>query len=137
MARGAKTPPDVVFQIMATWAVTDNINETAKRLGLAESTVRQVVKNNKDKEEFTKLRAEKRADFSEKASRIIDKALNRLEKDIDDEFKSIPVNHLTTAIGVLTEKKLLIDGKPTERTELVGGEKLSMLAELAGYERRE
>lgn len=44
---------------------------------------------------------------------------------------------ITVAIGTLTDKKLLIEGKPTNRTELIGGDKLSKLAELAGYERRE
>ena len=99
---------------MTAWAVSQNVNATAKELGMAEATVRKIVKDNKDKPEFTKLCEQKREEFSVKASRIIDKALNRLERDIDDEGKSIPVNHLTTAIGVLTEKKLLIDGKPTD-----------------------
>ena len=44
---------------------------------------------------------------------------------------------IVNAIGVLTDKKLLIDGKPTERTEIVGSDKLNKLAELAGYERRQ
>ena len=137
MARGQKTSPEMIYKIMTSWAVTQNNLQTARELDIAESTVRKVVLQNKDKDEFKKLCEEKREEFSVKASRIIDKALDRLERDIDDEFKSIPVNHLTTAIGVLTEKKLLIDGKPTERTELVGGDKLNKLAELAGYERRQ
>lgn len=44
---------------------------------------------------------------------------------------------ITTAIGTLYDKKALADGKPTERTEIIGGEKLSKLAELAGYAKRE
>lgn len=103
---------------MASWAVTDNPAETARQLKLPETSVRQIIDSHKDKPEFVELRAQKRADFSAKASRIIDKALDRLERDIDDELKSIPVNHLTTAIGVLTEKKLLIDGKPTDNVEV-------------------
>ena len=103
---------------MASWAVTDNPAETARQLNLPETSVRQIIDTHKDMPEFVELRAQKRADFSAKASRIIDKALDRLEKDIDDEQKSIPVNHLTTAIGVLTEKKLLIDGKPTDNVSV-------------------
>lgn len=44
---------------------------------------------------------------------------------------------ITTAIGTLFDKKALADGKPTERTEIIGGDKLSKLAELAGYAKRE
>ena len=44
---------------------------------------------------------------------------------------------ITTAIGTLFDKKALADGKPTERTEIIGGDKLSKLAELAGYERKQ
>ena len=103
---------------MTSWAVTDNPAETARQLNLPETSVRQIIDTNKDKPEFVELRAQKRADFSAKASRIIDKALDRLERDIDDDMKNIPANHLTTVIGVLTEKKLLIDGKPTDSVEV-------------------
>ena len=115
MARGQKTNPELIYQIMASWAHTQNNSETARDLGIAESTVRKIVTDNKDKPEFIKLCEEKREEFSAKASRIIDKALNRLERDLEDEGKSIPANHLTTVIGVLTEKKLLLDGQATDR----------------------
>lgn len=134
--RGSNTSPEIIAQIMTVWASNNNMNATARQLGIPEATVRKIVKANKDKEEYTKLCAEKREEFSQKASRIIDKALKRLEDDI--ELKDdIPVNHLTIVIGTLVDKKLLIEGKPTNRTEVIGSEKLSKLAELAGYERRE
>lgn len=47
------------------------------------------------------------------------------------------IKAITTAIGTLFDKKSLADGKPTERTEIIGGEKLGKLAELAGYAKRE
>ena len=137
MPRGKNTPQEVIFQIMTSWAITNNVNETAKQLGCAESTVRKIVNDNKDKPEFAKLCEEKRNDFSKKADAIINKALDRLERDIDDEDKDIPVNHLTTVIGTLYDKKALADGKPTGITHLVGGDKLDKLAEIAGYERKQ
>lgn len=137
MPRGKNTSPEMVYKIMTSWAVTNNVNETAKQLNIAESTVRNIVKANKDKPEFAKLCEEKRNNFSKKADGIINKALNRLERDIDNEDKEIPVNHLTTVIGTLFDKKALADGKPTERTEIIGGDKLSKLAELAGYEQKQ
>ncbi len=47
------------------------------------------------------------------------------------------IKAITTAIGTLFDKKALADGKPTERTEIVGSDKLNKLAELAGYERKQ
>lgn len=118
MPRGKNTPPEVIYQIMTSWAITNNVNKTAKQLNIAESTVRKIVKENKDKPEFTKLCEEKRADFSEKADIIINKALSRLERDISNEDKDIPVNHLTTVIGTLFDKKALIDGNATEKVSI-------------------
>ncbi len=103
---------------MASWAVTNNVNETAKQLHIAESTVRKIVKANKDKPEFAKLCEEKRNDFSKNAGRIISKALNRLETDIDNHDKDIPVNHLMTVIGVLYDKIALTEGRSTQNTEV-------------------
>ena len=137
MPRGKKTAPETIYAVMASWAVTNNVNETAKVLELSYSTVKGIVDKNKDNPEFAKLRNKKKDEFSKRADGIISKALNRLERDIDNEDKDIPVNHLTTVIGTLTDKKLLLEGKPTVRTEIIGGDKLNKLAELAGYERKQ
>ena len=136
MPRGKKTPPEVIYQIMTSWAITNSFSETSRVLGIPIKTVEKIVKENKDKDEFAKLCNEMRNDFSKRASRIIDKAMDRLERDIDNEDKNIPINHLTTAIGTLFDKKALADGKPTGSIEIIGGEKLDKLAELAGYEKR-
>lgn len=137
MPRGKKTTPETIYKIMTSWAVTKNYKETADNLGLAVSTVKKIVDEHITEDKFEKLCIEKEQEFTKKADKIIDKALNRLEKDIDNEMKDIPVNHLTTVIGTLTDKKLLIEGKPTARTEVVGEDKLNKLAELAGYERKQ
>lgn len=137
MPRGKKTTPETIYKIMTSWAVTKNYKETADNLGLAVSTVKKIVDEHITEDKFVKLCSEKEQEFTAKADKIIDKALNRLEKDIDNEMKDIPVNHLTTVIGTLTDKKLLLEGKPTTRTEVVGEDKLNKLAELAGYERKQ
>ena len=137
MPRGKKTPPEVVYQIMNSWAVTKNYKETADNLGLPVSTVKKKVDEHIQEEKFEKLCNEKEQEFIKRAGRIVNKAFDRLEKELDNEDKDIPVNHLTTVIGTMTDKKLLIEGKPTERTEIVGSDKLNKLAELAGYERKQ
>lgn len=137
MPRGKKTPPEVVYDIIASWAVTDNYQETADNLELPRETVRDVVEAHKDKPEFAELRRKIRGEFSTSAGRIMKKAMSRLEREIDNEDKDIPVNQLVAIVDKLYDKKALADGKPTERTEIIGGDKLSKLAELAGYERKQ
>lgn len=173
MSRGKKTPPEVIYQIMTSWTVTNNYKETARELDLPYMTVKSIVDKNKDKPEFVKLRNEKMSEFSTRASEIIQKGLTLLnrrldralasEEDLDllideiyatdkeelsqdeknrlvNKIRTLQVQNMkdiTTAIGTLYDKKALADGKPTERTEIVGGDKLSKLAELAGYAKRE
>lgn len=114
MPRGKKTSPETVYQILTSWAVTGNYKETAERLGIAVSTVKKIVDENKNEPEFEKLCNEKKQKFSDQAGRVIDKAMRRLEREIEDESKEIPVNHLTTVIGTLYDKKALADGGATE-----------------------
>ena len=118
MPRGKKTSPEVVYQVMTSWAVTKNYNETARELGMAVSSVKQIVDSHKENEEFAKLCTEKKEEFADKASRIIDKALARLEKAIEDEEEYIPVNQLTTAIGTLYDKRALAKGESTNNTKI-------------------
>ena len=114
MARGQKTPPEMIYQIMTAWAVAQNVSAVARDFNMAESTVRKIVDDNKDKQEFKELCDEKREEFSKMASRLIEKAAKRLEKELDDEFEKIPVNHLTTVIGTLYDKRALAEGSATD-----------------------
>ena len=114
MSRGKKTSPEMIYKIMTSWAITNNYKETAKLLGIAEATVRKIVKDNKDKEKFAKLCEEKKETFSKKAEKIIDKALERLACELEDEEKEIPVNHLAKVIGIMYDKKALADGQATD-----------------------
>lgn len=113
MPRGKKTSPEMIYKIMSSWAVTKNYKETANTLNLPVSTVKKVVDDHKGEEKFEKLCNEKEKEFSLKASRIIDKALDRVEYEIDSG-KNIPINHLTTVIGTLFDKRALADGTATE-----------------------
>ena len=83
MPRGKKTSPEVVYEIMTSWAITNSYKETARKLGLSDTTVKDIVCRNKGKPEFVKLRTEKMNEFSEKASEIIGKGLTLLNKRFD------------------------------------------------------
>ena len=89
MARGKKTSPEMIYKVMTSYAITNNYNETARNLGMAVATVKNIVDDNKNTEEFERLRIEKKDEFAEKASEIIDKGLlllnRRLNRAIEEE----------------------------------------------------
>ena len=89
MARGQKTSPEVVYQVMTSWLFTHNYSQTAREVGLPISTVTDIVNKHQDDEEFVKLRDEKTKEFADKASIIIDKGLlllnRRLNRAIEEE----------------------------------------------------
>ena len=116
--RGKKTSPELIYKVMVSYAITRNNMETSRQLGIPESTVRKIVEDNKDKEEFVKLCEQKQDEFAEKTTRIIDKLLERLENEIYNEEKDIPINHITTAIGTLYDKRALSKGESTENTKI-------------------
>ena len=137
MARGKKTSPEVIYQVMTSWAVTNNYNETAKALGMAASSVKKIVEDNKGKDEFVKLCAEKKDEFAEKATRIINQALNRLENELADDEKDIPINHLTTAIGTLYDKRALAKGEMTQNVGFATNFDLDKIIDIAGYTKKD
>lgn len=118
MAKGKKTDNLTIYKIMISMFSTNNYSETARQLKIPATTVEKIYKDNKDKEEFVKLCEQKKEEFTTKASRLIDKALNRLEQVLDDKEEKIPVNNLSTVIGTLYDKRNLAEGKSTENTKL-------------------
>lgn len=116
MARGKKTDNESIYRVMLSHAVTNNYNQTSRDLDIPEPTVRKIVKDNINKEEFTKLYELKREDFVKKADKIIDKALNKLDIELDKE--DIAINHLSTVIGTLYDKRALAKGEPTSNGNL-------------------
>ena len=83
MARGKKTSPEMIYKVMTSYAITNSYNQTAKDLGMPFETVRDIVKANQDADEFVKLRQQKRDEFADKATEIIDKGLLLLKRRMD------------------------------------------------------
>lgn len=137
MARGQKTSPEVIYQVMASWAITNNYNQTAKDLNLPFSTVKNIVQKHKDTEEYAKLGEQKREEFADKATKIIDQLLERLTREVADEEKDIPINHLTIALGTLYDKRALAKGETTQNVGIGSNFNIDKLAEIAGYHRKD
>lgn len=83
MAKGKKTDTETVYKIMISVFSTNNFNETARQLNIPVKTVETLYKKNIKKEEFAKLCIDKKEEFANKATRIIDKATTLLEQKID------------------------------------------------------
>lgn len=115
MARGKQLDNETVYKIMASYFTTNNVSETARELGIPNTTVNDTVNRNIDKPEFARLREEKRKKFGAKFEKIINKALDRLDKEIDEQDK-IPVSQLSTVVGTLYDKNRLENDESTENT---------------------
>lgn len=83
MPRGQKTAPETIYKIMASYAVSGSYKETARELDLPVSTVKKIVDENIEDPVFVKLCNEKKADFAQKASEIIDKSMRLLSRRLD------------------------------------------------------
>jgi lysyl-tRNA synthetase class I len=118
MARGKKTDNETIYKIMISMFSTGNFSETARQLDLPITTVETIYKNNIDKEEFVKLRNEKQDEFVDKATKIINKALDRLTDMLEDKEERIAVNNLSTVIGTLYDKRALAKGESTTNASM-------------------
>lgn len=106
MARGKKTDPQTIYNIMCSYFETRNYSQTGRDLDIPEQTVEKIVKEHIKEQEFRELWDKKKEDFTTKADIIIYKAMDRLVEQLDNQ-KNIPVNQLTTAIGTLYDKKMI------------------------------
>lgn len=92
-----------IENVIANWWVTGKYSETSRQLNIPESSVRRIILDNKDSAFFKEIELEKRIEFNTKASKIIDKAMVRLDKELDND-KPIPINNLSVVIGTLHDK---------------------------------
>jgi len=78
--RGKQSDKQTIYNIMASYAVTNNYAETGRILKIPASTVEKTVKDNRYKPEFVELWAQKKEEFADKAGAIIDKGLELLNR---------------------------------------------------------
>lgn len=130
MARGKKTDPETIYKIMASYAITQNTRQSARELNLPPSTVSKVVDDNKDKEEFRQLCEEKKKDFAQRASNIIDKGLTLLERRLDTALeREEELNELIEDI-YSTDKEELSQNRKNALIAKIGALQLQKLGEI-------
>lgn len=90
MARGVKTDNKKIAEIIASYALTNSYNKTAKEVGVSNNTVKRVILNQKEKhpEELAKVVNEKKELFADQANKIIDKALDLLNRRFDKALEN-------------------------------------------------
>lgn len=118
--KGKKFGEDIKEKAYALYAYNGSFAETGKALGVAKSTVKKWIDDKKeaDPDGYDELRYAAKKDFIEKATDIIDSAMDRLAIDIKNRALNIPVKHLSTVIGTLYDKRALARGESTENTSV-------------------
>jgi len=134
MAKGKKTDPEMIYKIMASFAVTNNYSQTAKDLGIPRTTVEKKVKENEDNPEFVKLCQEKKADFVENATEVINLLTEATLKKVQKILKSpkaldkTKLTELTTSLGTMYDKRALASGESTENINYILPDELKKYA---------
>lgn len=118
VARGVKIDNKKIAEVVTSYALTNSYNATAKETGVCASSVKNIILKQKEEnnDEFVKVCEQKKETFIEQADRIIDKAMKKLDKVLDEE--DVPANHLTTVIGTLVDKKRLVGGESTNNDSI-------------------
>lgn len=85
MARGAKIDNQKIQEIIASYALTNSYNATAKECGVCANSVKNIISKQKSEnaDEYAKVCEEKKELFSDRANRIINKSLDLIEDRID------------------------------------------------------
>lgn len=127
MPRGVKTDEQTKQKIYTSYSLTNSYNATAKELGISDTTVKTIIENNK--EEFGKVKEQKKEEFSTRANKIIDKALVLLNRRYDTALENqdaieelinqvMSAPESTTEDGHITRKEKIDIAKRLSRLEL-------------------
>lgn len=114
LPKGVKIDNKKIQMVMASYALTNSYNATAKECHVSDKTVKKIIEEHS--EEYMKVSERKKLQFAEYADKLIDKAMNKLDKALDRE--DIPINNLTTAIGTLFDKRALAKGESTTNSSI-------------------
>ena len=111
MPSGVKTPTKKKVEVVKSYVKTNSYNATSKETGVNDHTVKKII------EENSSLYEQEKQKFIETTTRLINKALCRLDEGLDRD--DIPINNITTAIGTLYDKRALAKGESTTNENIV------------------
>ena len=110
MASGVKTPRKKEIEVVKDYVKTKSYNATSKNTGVDHKTVKRIIEDNPKEYQQEKER------FIERTSKLIDKALDRLDEGLDRD--NIPINNISTALGTLYDKRALARGETTSNNSI-------------------
>ena len=110
-----------IADIMAEYLLdrsTKNVERIGKKYNISRQRIYQIVKKDENKKLLDESIKKNRKNFTKKCDVIINKALKRLNNELDNPNSEININQLTTALGILYDKSRLEDGLSTANQEL-------------------
>lgn len=113
MTRGKPLSKEDHDAIRAAYLLTDSSHAIARMTGFPVSTVNDYVRKNR--EELRMFRTEKAPDLTERIDSLLQYILN--EAFDPARISSANLGQLMTGIGILVDKRQLLTGKATARTE--------------------
>lgn len=130
MARGKKTDNETIYKIMISMFSTNNFSETARQLNIPERTVEKIYKENIQRQEFAELYEQKKDEFVENATRIINKASTLLERRLDTALEN--QDELDKIIDTIfdIDKKEMNDKEKNALVKKIGRMQLNNLSEI-------
>jgi len=145
-------PDSKRIEVATLWAVVGNIKKVAELSGLNETTIRKWTKEDWFKKLLEDIRTENDEKIDSQTTEIVDKALDAIKDRIENgDFqvtktgeivrKPVAIRDLAIVAAISIDKRQLLRGKPTSRTESVSSEKTlenlaSTFAQLAGKTRK-
>lgn len=130
--RGKKYDTETKERALAALAVSNNIDELSREMGIPSNTLRQWKKDAEKTEDFVEFRMEKRKEFVERAWETIGNALKLADRRIKNALENgeeLPLREISTYIGTMYDKAALASGEETERAEV----RITMSGELEDY----
>lgn len=99
------------------YAMTGSQSAAARTVGVSISTAHRYLKRDIEdpNSAVAKMRTQKRVDIAARMGEVIEVQLAALAQA--DKIAKASYQELSTSVGILTDKRLLITGQPTARTE--------------------
>lgn len=113
MARGVPRSENDHDAIRAAYLLTDSGSAIARMTGIPPTTVNAFIRANR--EELRQLRQEKEIDVTDRIDALLEYILG--EAFEPSRIKNANLGQLMTGIGILVDKRQLLTGKATARTE--------------------
>jgi len=111
MTRGSPTDLDLVERILVEYTANGSIRKVGRKLGIAESTIRGIIRSNPDR--FAHYRDVKRLEFIDKAWEAEEVLLARLTRLAREESS---LKEVAIAFGIVADKAIAASGNGSQST---------------------